>query len=101
MKQDGLRRARMRKMRQKAPGSEDSKAAARDRPKAHLLQTEMAVSRAADVFTRATRKAGKRARDAGVAVTGRIAGKKVRISPDGKITEISAEDVRIRLLASG
>lgn len=89
MKQDDLRRGRMRKMKQYPPGFEDSKVAVRDRTKAHPLETETAVSRTVEVFTLATRKAGKRARDAGVAMTGRIPGKKVRISPDGKITEVS------------
>ena len=76
------------KMKQNPPGFGDNKVEAPARPKAHPLTTERAVSRAVEVFMQATRKAGRRARDTGVAVTGRIAGRKVRISPGGKITEI-------------
>jgi hypothetical protein len=43
-------------------------------------------------FGEATRKAAKKALDAGLRVPGRIAGRRVEILPDGKVIEPKADD---------
>jgi hypothetical protein len=75
-------------MKENRRGFDDTKIEPTSRANINPLATETAALRALEAFTQATRKAGKGAHDAGIALTGRIRGKRVRVAPDGRITEV-------------